>query len=53
VKSSAMTPRQPEVPKWMAWVVTRGYCILAREAEAYSNRGRERRKSKGALVEAD
>src|SRR5580658_8630708 len=32
VKSSAMIPRQPEVPKWIAWLVTRRYCIVSRKS---------------------
>jgi periplasmic divalent cation tolerance protein len=31
VKSSAMMPRQPEVPKWIALLAMRRYCILARK----------------------
>jgi hypothetical protein len=31
VKSSAMMPRQPEVPKWIALLVIRGYCIVQRK----------------------
>src|SRR5690348_4191550 len=34
VKSSAMMPRQPEVPKWIALPAMRRYCILPRKQEA-------------------
>src|SRR5690348_5882007 len=34
VKSSAMMPRQPEVPKWIALPAMRRYCILPRKREA-------------------
>src|ERR1700691_4543809 len=37
VKSSAMTPRQPEVPKWIVCFVTGDYCILARELKSGKN----------------
>src|SRR5271156_3567370 len=48
VKSSAMMPRQPEVPKWIAWFVTGGYCILARKHPAHKNHPVASRKSKDA-----
>src|SRR5271156_555033 len=37
VKSSAITPRQPEVPKWIVCFVTGDYCILARELKSRKN----------------
>ena len=37
VKSSAMMPRQPEVPKWIACFVTGDYCILARDLKSRKN----------------
>jgi len=45
VKSSAMTPRQPEVPKWIVCLVTGDYCILAHELKSRKNGAS--RKSKG------
>src|ERR1700691_1693024 len=45
VKSSAMTPRQPEVPKWIVCFVTCDYCILAGELKSRKNDAS--RKSKG------
>jgi periplasmic divalent cation tolerance protein len=45
VKSSAMTPRQPEVPKWIVCFVTGDYCILAHELKSRKNGAS--RKSKG------
>jgi hypothetical protein len=48
VKSSAMMPRQPDVPKWIVvWFATGGYCIVTRRLDVSSNRLRETRKSKG------
>src|SRR5580693_3010479 len=46
VKSSVILPREPEVPKWIAWFVTRRYCIVScsrgasgvhRRAESHSD----------------
>ena len=45
VKSSAITPRQPEVPKWIVCFVTGDYCILACETKSRKNCAS--RKSKG------
>jgi len=45
VKSSAITPRQPEVPKWIVCFVTGDYCILARKLKSRKNGAS--RKSKG------
>src|SRR5271156_3227956 len=45
VKSSAITPRQPEVPKWIVCFVTGDYCILACELKSRKNGAS--RKSKG------
>jgi len=45
VKSSAITPRQPEVPKWIVCFVTGDYCILAGELKSRKNGAS--RKSKG------
>jgi periplasmic divalent cation tolerance protein len=45
VKSSAMMPRQPEVPKWIVCFVTDDYCILGRELKSRKNGAS--RKSKG------
>ena len=47
VKSAAITPRQPEVPKWIAWLATRGYCILARMRLAAKKLAAASGKSKG------
>ena len=44
-------PRQPEVPKWIAWLVTGGYCILARDPAAQQIRGAASRKSKGIMTD--
>jgi periplasmic divalent cation tolerance protein len=46
VKSSAITPRQPEVPKCIAWFVTDGYCILALKPETHNIQDDARRTSK-------
>jgi periplasmic divalent cation tolerance protein len=46
-----MIPRQPEVPKWIAWIVTGGYCILARDALAQRFRRWKKRKSKGVMTD--
>ena len=46
VKSSAITPRQPEVPKWIVCFVTGDYCILASKTNLRKNWAS--RKSKGA-----
>ena len=51
MKSSAIMPRQPEVPKWIAWLVTGGYCILARDPAAQQIRGAASRKSKGIMTD--
>src|SRR5579863_7711216 len=48
VKSSAMMPRQPEVPKWIVCFVTGDYCILAPKTNLRKNWAS--RKSKGALA---
>jgi periplasmic divalent cation tolerance protein len=44
-------PRQPEVPKWIAWLVTGGYCILARGPPAQQIRAAASRKSKGVMTD--
>jgi len=41
-----MMPRQPEVPKWIVWFVTRAYCIVSHQKQVSGNRGRMNRKSK-------
>jgi periplasmic divalent cation tolerance protein len=46
VKSSAITPRQPEVPKCIAWFVTDGYCILALKPRSHNIQNDARRTSK-------
>jgi periplasmic divalent cation tolerance protein len=46
VKSSAITPRQPEVPKCIAWFVTDGYCILALKPLSHNIQNDARRISK-------
>jgi len=46
VKSSAITPRQPEVPKCIAWFVTDGYCILALKPQSHNIQNDARRISK-------
>jgi periplasmic divalent cation tolerance protein len=46
VKSSAITPRQPEVPKCIAWFVTDGYCILALKPQSHNIQNDARRTSK-------
>src|ERR1700735_5270851 len=46
VKSSAITPRQPEVPKCIAWFVTDGYCILALKPQTHNIQDDARRTSK-------
>jgi periplasmic divalent cation tolerance protein len=46
VKSSAITPRQPEVPKCIAWFVTDGYCILAPKPQSHNIQNDARRISK-------
>jgi periplasmic divalent cation tolerance protein len=46
VKSSAITPRQPEVPKCIAWFVTDGYCILALKPQPRNIQNDARRTSK-------
>jgi periplasmic divalent cation tolerance protein len=46
VKSSAITPRQPEVPKCIAWFVTDGYCILALKPQSHNIQDDARRISK-------
>jgi periplasmic divalent cation tolerance protein len=46
VKSSAITPRQPEVPKCIAWFVTDGYCILALKPQTHNIQNDARRTSK-------
>lgn len=46
VKSSAITPRQPEVPKCIAWFVTDGYCILAPKPQSHNIQNDARRTSK-------
>jgi periplasmic divalent cation tolerance protein len=46
VKSSAITPRQPEVPKCIAWFVTDGYCILALKPQTHNIQNDARRISK-------
>jgi periplasmic divalent cation tolerance protein len=46
VKSSAITPRQPEVPKCIAWFVTDGYCILALQPQSHNIQNDARRTSK-------
>jgi periplasmic divalent cation tolerance protein len=51
VKSSAMTPRQPEVPKWMAGAVTGSYCSLTSHVEKQRIWARNPRKSKGKMTD--
>jgi periplasmic divalent cation tolerance protein len=46
VKSSAITPRQPEVPKCIAWFVTGAYCILAPKPQSHNIQNDARRSSK-------
>jgi hypothetical protein len=41
-----MTPRQPDVPKWIVWFVTRAYCIVSAHEPVSSNRGTMNLKSK-------
>ena len=52
VKSSAMTPRQPEVPKWIVCFVTGDYCIVARERKSRKN-GASRKSKGGRAVKDD
>src|SRR3984885_15986281 len=48
VKSSAIIPRQPEVPKWIAWSVTPRYCIVSRKRGASGIHRRAKSKGSGA-----
>src|ERR1700723_3992489 len=52
VKSSAMTPRQPEVPKWIVCFVTGDYCILAGELKSRKN-GASRKSQPGRAAKKD
>src|SRR5271156_72683 len=52
VKSSAITPRQPEVPKWIVCFVTGDYCILARELKSRKN-GASRKSQRGWAAKND
>ncbi len=45
-----MMPRQPDVPKWIVWFVTRAYCIVSPGVQVSGNRGTVNRKSKGAMA---
>lgn len=46
-----MTPRQPDVPKWITWLVTDGYCILSRKPQTAANRSRANPKSKDGMTD--
>jgi periplasmic divalent cation tolerance protein len=46
-----MMPRQPDVPKWTAWLVTRGYCILARKLAAHNIRRRAVARVKAIMTD--
>src|SRR6202161_3659899 len=52
VKSSAITPRHPEVPKWIVCFVTGDYCILARELKSRKN-GASRKSQPGRAAKND
>src|SRR5271154_1198589 len=52
VKSSAITPRQPEVPKWIVCFVTGDYCILARGLKSRKN-GASRKSQRGWAAKND